>query len=472
MAPKKSKAAKMSLNEFLGDSTLGSWADEMDALPSAPAIRSEDDRPSLSTDRSNRRDYLTAPRPDRSFAAPREDLPLPTQPPYTAFIGNLAFDITESELETFFSSHQIKSVKIIKDRDDKPKGFGYIEFADLDALKEALTRTGENLSGRTIRVSVAEPPKERSGFGHMEDDPKFSGSWRREAPLPTSGATHEPSRRRFDGPVGDRVPPPPSASDEASDWRSARPVARNTEPDAQSVRRRGSGFSTPEGHLSAADKEEHWSIGSKFKPALPDEPSVGKFGVRGRYESLHAKDGGSDEGEWRKRTGGDVGERSPSTSTPPTPQGRRRLELLPRSSNSSTTPSPLSSPKMSSNPGAQKSNPFGAAKPVDVSSKEREITTRLEKEREAFKERVPQHSMSRTSSKQATERHGGTNRTPPQVLSSPIQTHLSISTSANVRPSVSFASAASAKVPVSNEDRRSTAEEPAVEDATEQVALL
>lgn len=37
---------------------------------------------------------------------------------------------------------QIKSVKIIKDRDDKPKGFGYIEFADLDALKDALTRTG------------------------------------------------------------------------------------------------------------------------------------------------------------------------------------------------------------------------------------------------------------------------------------------------------------------------------------------
>lgn len=33
-------------------------------------------------------------------------------------------------------------MKIIKDRDDKPKGFGYVEFVDLDGLKEALTKSG------------------------------------------------------------------------------------------------------------------------------------------------------------------------------------------------------------------------------------------------------------------------------------------------------------------------------------------
>jgi len=36
-------------------------------------------------------------------ATQRDDVPLPTQPPYTAFIGNLAFDLTEMELEDFFS---------------------------------------------------------------------------------------------------------------------------------------------------------------------------------------------------------------------------------------------------------------------------------------------------------------------------------------------------------------------------------
>jgi hypothetical protein len=38
---------------------------------------------------------------------PREDLPLPTNPPYTAFIGNLAFDVTESEMATFFDTHEV-----------------------------------------------------------------------------------------------------------------------------------------------------------------------------------------------------------------------------------------------------------------------------------------------------------------------------------------------------------------------------
>ena len=41
---------------------------------------------------------------DRPF---REDLPLPTRPPYTAFIGNLAFDVTESEMAVFFGGQEV-----------------------------------------------------------------------------------------------------------------------------------------------------------------------------------------------------------------------------------------------------------------------------------------------------------------------------------------------------------------------------
>ena len=52
---------------------------------------------------------------------------------------------------------QTKSIKIIKDRDDRPKGFGYIEFATLDGLKDALARSGQSFASRTVRVSVAEP---------------------------------------------------------------------------------------------------------------------------------------------------------------------------------------------------------------------------------------------------------------------------------------------------------------------------
>lgn len=33
---------------------------------------------------------------------------MPTQPPYTAFIGNLAFDLTEIDLEEFFAGQKVQ----------------------------------------------------------------------------------------------------------------------------------------------------------------------------------------------------------------------------------------------------------------------------------------------------------------------------------------------------------------------------
>jgi RNA recognition motif-containing protein len=51
---------------------------------------------------------------------------------------------------------QVKTAKIIRDRDDKPKGFGYVEFTTLDGLKNALSMSMSQLAGRSIRVSVAD----------------------------------------------------------------------------------------------------------------------------------------------------------------------------------------------------------------------------------------------------------------------------------------------------------------------------
>ncbi|KAF7330386.1 Translation initiation factor 4B [Mycena venus] len=417
MPPKKAK--KISLNEFLGDSALGSWADEMESLPSAPAVRTDEEQ-ARGNDRFGRRgdDFLST-RPDRQ-GPPREDLPLPTQPPYTAFIGNLAFDLTEQELEEFFGSSKTKSIKIIKDREDKPKGFGYIEFEDLDGLKDALAKSGSNFSGRTIRVSVAEPPKERAGFSGsgFEDDSKFDNPWRRDGPLPPSSNSRDSSRRRFDGPPGDRSLP--SVSEGPSDWRSSRPTVARTptvDTDSSSFRRKGSGFSTPV-EPSPADREEVWAIGSKFKPAPPaSEDSGSRFGsIRGRTDMPAAKE---DEADWRSARPKPVSRDSvsPNTSTPPTPQlNRRKLELLPRSGNASNAPSPLSSPKIGPTPpvsggSAARSSPFGAARPVDVTGREKEVTEKVEKEREIIKEKL---TMSRTNSRTATERTAfNRTRTPP-----------------------------------------------------------
>jgi translation initiation factor 4B len=51
--------------------------------------------------------FLIVSSADRVSGPPREDLPLPTQPPYTAFIGNLAFDLTEIELEEYFGPAKV-----------------------------------------------------------------------------------------------------------------------------------------------------------------------------------------------------------------------------------------------------------------------------------------------------------------------------------------------------------------------------
>ncbi|KII89606.1 hypothetical protein PLICRDRAFT_39716 [Plicaturopsis crispa FD-325 SS-3] len=425
----------------------------MDSLPSAPAVRTDEERARANDRYPGKRDDFMSSRPDRA-GPPREDLPLPTQAPYTAFVGNLAFDLTESELEEFFAGIKTVSVKIIKDREEKPKGFGYVEFADLEGLKAALALTGTGFSGRTIRVSVAEPPKERGGFGGgFDDDAKFASPWRRDGPLPDlpSSDSRDVSRRRFDG------PPPSDAisgvSEGVNDWRSSQPSRRPAaipEPEVPSFKRRGSGFATPEGQASVADKEENWTIGSKFKASAGADEGSKYGGFRGRGDMGPPKDTSPPAGgdsDWRSAARPRPTARnstSPNSSTPPTPQlSRRKLELLPRSASTSASPSPLSSPKMAPATPSARSNPFGSAKPVDVSSREKEVSERIEKERESI--RVP-HPMSRTSSRAASERGHG--RTPPTstIGSTPgTPTSPKFTNQAAVRPSISFADAAAAK---------------------------
>jgi hypothetical protein len=49
---------------------------------------------------------LLADRP--GFA--REDVPLPSKPPYTAFVGNLAFDLGEDDIANHFSDLKVRYV--------------------------------------------------------------------------------------------------------------------------------------------------------------------------------------------------------------------------------------------------------------------------------------------------------------------------------------------------------------------------
>lgn len=100
------------------------------------------------------------PSADRGGYSVREQLPLPSKPPYTVHLGNMSFDATEGDVEDFFAGCEVTNVRIVEDKmDRKPKGFGYAEFASLDGLKKALDLSGKQFQGRNIRISVAEPRK-------------------------------------------------------------------------------------------------------------------------------------------------------------------------------------------------------------------------------------------------------------------------------------------------------------------------
>jgi translation initiation factor 4B len=123
-------------------------------------------------------------------------------------------------------------------------------------------------------VSHEHSAKERAGFGGLED-PKFSGEWRRQGPLPDLGS-RDSSGRRYDGPAADRQSAPNSVSDTSRDWRSNRPSRPAPAPESEAPRRKNSAFVGAEG-AGAADKEETWTIGGKFKPSEDDGPGR-KFG--------------------------------------------------------------------------------------------------------------------------------------------------------------------------------------------------
>ena len=99
---------------------------------------------------------------DRGGYSVREQLPLPTKPPYTVHLGNMSFDATEGDIADFFSGCSVTNVRIVEDKlERKPKGFGYVEFASLEGLKKALEFNNTQFQGRNIRVSVAEPRKQQ-----------------------------------------------------------------------------------------------------------------------------------------------------------------------------------------------------------------------------------------------------------------------------------------------------------------------
>ena len=79
------------------------------------------------------------------------------------YVGNLAFQTTEEELNGIFSQFgAVESVTIITDRDTgRSKGFGFVVMEEADADKAIEQLNGSQLGGRNLTVNEARPMVKR-----------------------------------------------------------------------------------------------------------------------------------------------------------------------------------------------------------------------------------------------------------------------------------------------------------------------
>ncbi|KXX74190.1 putative RNA-binding protein sce3 [Madurella mycetomatis] len=410
MAPKKKQEVqKLSLGDFLNDSSFGgggsaSWADEVeDTYGTQPLPPSERRGPSTSYGGNTSYGYHSL----------RDNLPqkLPDKPPFTAHLGNLSYDATVESVTEFFEGCDVVSVRIIEDREqNRPKGFAYAEFADLEGLKTALTRDGVLFEGRNIRIKVADPP--RGGFERTELARDLDWSQRRGplADLPGRGG----DRRGPD--FGERRGPRDfGSSDDGKvrdfgNWERRGPLSPLS-PSERPESREGSRPRTNEG------RSESFRGARKASPAAwgPGEgrqdgsrPPRREFAERPERAPTAAEKDFNWRNNMRPDSAKSPGQSHEGTEAPPSPAGpaaaqpagRPKLNLAKRTVSEATDATPVVSGATDS-----KASPFGAARPIDTAAREREIEERRQKEKREAEERAKEEKRAReAAAKEAAEK--------------------------------------------------------------------
>ncbi len=84
------------------------------------------------------------------------------------YIGNLPYQATEAELQSWFAAAGITvdTVTLMRDRySGEARGFGFVELPDGDADRAIQSCNGKDFLGRTLVVNEARPMREGGG-GH------------------------------------------------------------------------------------------------------------------------------------------------------------------------------------------------------------------------------------------------------------------------------------------------------------------
>lgn len=81
------------------------------------------------------------------------------------YVGNLAFETTQSEVNELFSQHgEVNDVTLITDRETgRSRGFCFVEMRNEQKARDAIgALDGTELGGRHIKVNEARPREDRS----------------------------------------------------------------------------------------------------------------------------------------------------------------------------------------------------------------------------------------------------------------------------------------------------------------------
>jgi RNA recognition motif-containing protein len=80
------------------------------------------------------------------------------------FVGNLPYEASENELQSWFSQAGVSldTVSLVRDRfSGQPRGFGFVEIPEDDADKAIAACNGQEFHGRPLVVNEARPMAER-----------------------------------------------------------------------------------------------------------------------------------------------------------------------------------------------------------------------------------------------------------------------------------------------------------------------
>ena len=79
------------------------------------------------------------------------------------YVGNLAYGVTDSDLENLFAPHgTVQSAQVIMDRDTgRSKGFGFVEMDRWRSAGGHQRPERQRIDGRALTVNEARPREER-----------------------------------------------------------------------------------------------------------------------------------------------------------------------------------------------------------------------------------------------------------------------------------------------------------------------